>query len=308
MKSKIRKTINLQDLIYPIFVKEGSRRKESVSSMPGVFRFSLNKLHLEMEELSKLGIRKILIFGIPDKKDWKGSAAYRENNIVSEAIKNIKLSFPDVTIFTDVCLCAYTKHGHCGIIRKGFKKINKRDTLKVLSEIAILHAKAGADYVAPSAMAEGQVRAIRNFLDKNGFVHTKIMGYSAKFASYAYGPFREIADSAPRFGNRKAYQLDYTDRKKALDKIKKDIHDKADIVMVKPALWYLDIIKEAKEKLDYPLAAYNVSGEYAMVKAGVGAGFWDEKDMVFEIMHSIKRAGADSIITYHAKDIARWLK
>jgi len=299
--------INLDSLIYPLFVKKGTCLREKIPSMPGVYRFSLDFLLEEIIYLKRLGLKHFLLFGIPDKKDQYGKNAYNENNIVAKAVKLLKKSFPEITIITDVCLCAYTLHGHCGIIKDRNIGINSRATLTALSRIAVSHAKAGADYVAPSAMAKGEVSAIRSALDKNGFKHTKIMGYSAKFASNFYGPFRDIADSAPKFGNRKDYQLDYTKTSCVLTKIKQDIADGADIIMVKPILGYLDIAKEAKATFNCPLSVYNVSGEYSMVKKGVEAGFWKEKDMVFEIMSSIKRTGADFIITYHAKDIARWV-
>ncbi len=299
--------INLDSLIYPLFVKKGTCLREKISSMPGVYRFSLDFLLEEIIYLKRLGLKHFLLFGIPDKKDKNGKRAYDKNNIVREAVKLLKKSFPEITVITDVCLCAYTLAGHCGIIKDTRKGIDSKATLLALSRIAVSHAEAGADYVAPSAMAKGEVRAIRKALDKNGFKRTKILGYSAKFASNFYGPFRDIADSAPRFGNRRDYQLDYTKTSHALTKIKQDIKDGADIIMVKPVLGYLDVAKDVKTKFDSPLAVYNVSGEYSMVKKGVESGFWNEQDMVFEIMNSIKRTGADFIITYHAKDIAKWV-
>lgn len=299
--------INLDSLIYPLFVKKGKCLREEILSMPGVYRFSLDFLLEEVTYLKRLGLRHFLLFGIPDKKDQYGKNAYNENNIAAKAVKLLKKSFPDITIITDVCLCAYTLHGHCGIIKDRSIGIDNSATLTALSRIAVSHAEAGADYVAPSAMAKGEVSSIRKALDKNGFKRTKILGYSAKFASNFYGPFRDIADSAPKFGDRKNYQLDYTKTSHALTKIRQDIADGADIIMVKPILGYLDIAKEVKAKFDSPLAVYNVSGEYSMVKKGVESGFWKEKEMVFEIMSSIKRTGADFIITYHAKDIARWM-
>ena len=307
IRSKSAGGINLHELIYPVFVKEKGL-KEKVVSIPGVYKHSLSSLVREIGVLKKLGIRNILLFGIPKKKDYKGGAAYQKNNVVSEAVKIIKDNFSDILIITDVCLCAYTTHGHCGVIEKGQKKINKQKTLKALSETALLQARAGADLVAPSAMAQGQVKAIRDILDKKGFKNTKVMGYSAKFASNFYGPFRNIVDSAPKFGDRRGYQLDCSESKTALDRIKQDIKEGADIVMVKPALGYLDIVRAAKSKFNQPLAVYNVSGEYLAVKLGSKKGFWNEQKMVFEIIRSIKRSGADFIITYHAKDIAEWQK
>ncbi|MFH1552369.1 MAG: porphobilinogen synthase [Candidatus Omnitrophota bacterium] len=300
--------IRLDKLIYPVFVKNGKESVEEISSMPGVFRFSPDALVEEVDGLSRAGLKNILIFGIPDTRDPKGTSAYAEDNIVSGTIKKIKKDFPGITVFTDVCLCAYTSHGHCGVIQKSESRIDNSATLQALSEMAVSHARAGADYVSPSAMAANQVKAIRETLDKRGLTNTRIMGYSSKFASNAYGPFREIADSSPRFGDRKGYQLDYTAKETALSKIEQDIADGADIVMVKPVLWYLDIVSEAKRRFNYPLAGYNVSGEYAMIKSGARLGWWSEKEMVFEIISSIKRAGADLIITYHAKDIAKWVK
>ena len=304
--------INLKhnDLIYPYFVTEGINKKKEIKSFPEVFRFSVDRLIEDIGETRKIGLTKILLFGVPSDKDALGVAAYQKDNIVALAVKRIKKEFPALTVMTDVCLCAYTDHGHCGIIKKsktGFK-IDSDKTLKALAQIALSHADAGADWVAPSAMAKKQVKAIRDALDKNEFKETKIMGYSAKFASNFYGPFRNAANSAPGFGDRRGYQLNYADAALALKEIKDDIQEGADMVMVKPALSYLDVIKEAGLKFSFPLAAYNVSGEYAAVKYGARFGAWDEKKMVFEIITSIKRAGADFIITYHAKDIARWLK
>ena len=300
--------IKKDDLIYPYFIREGVNKKSAIKSFPDVYRFSIDRLLGDIKETSQLGVKKILLFGIPVKKCFDGASAYAKDNIISVAIKKIKQEFNDVIVITDVCLCAYTTHGHCGVLKKGKKELDNKSTLKALSNMALSHACSGVDWVAPSAMAEKQVLAIRGTLDKNGFRRTKIMGYSAKFASNFYGPFRQAQDSFPKFGDRRAYQLDPADRNKALQEISDDIDEGADIVMVKPALGYLDIIKEASQKFNHPLAAYNVSGEYAFVKYGAKQGLWDERAMVFEIITSIKRAGADLIITYHAKDIAKWLK
>lgn len=300
--------INLNKLIYPLFVKKGKKLKEEIPQMEGVFRMSPDVILDELKELKALGIKNILIFGIPEKKDLEGSEAYSDDNAVNESIRIIRDNKVDITIFTDVCLCAYTNDSHCGIINDKTRSIDKEATLEALSLSALSHAMAGADYVAPSAMAEGQVGAIRKALNEKGFKDVKIMGYSAKFASAAYGPFRNVSDSSPKFGDRTVYQLDHTDKDKALKKIHEDIRQGADIVMVKPALWYLDIIRDAKTQVQVPLAVYNVSGEYFMVKEGVRNKLWDEKAIVAEIIHSFKRAGADLIITYHAKDIARWKK
>ncbi len=296
--------INISSLIYPLFIVKGKNKKEPINSMSGIFRMSKDTLLKEIEELKVLGINKILLFGIPDKKDDDATEAYKDNNIISEAVKLIKSNFPSMNVMTDICLCAYISHGHCGILDK--QNIDNKKTLLTLSKIALSHACAGADYVAPSAMATNQVAAIRKELNHNGFQNTGIMGYSAKFASAFYGPFREAANSAPKFGDRRAYQLDYRDKESALKKVQDDINQGADIVMVKPALSYLDIIKEVKDKFNHPLAAYNVSGEYSMVKLGVQQGFFNERKIVTEIITGIKRAGADMIITYHAKDLADW--
>lgn len=287
--------------------------------MPGIFRLSIDNLIMDIAQIK--GLHAVLLFGVSDKKDEIGSQSYDRQGVVQKAIREIKKEFKNLIVITDVCLCGYTSHGHCGVLKYSPQSIvhslrkNHRPwtidhgrTLKALARMALSHAEAGADWVAPSAMAKNQVAAIRTTLDKNGLKNIKIMGYSAKFASNFYGPFREAADSGPRFGDRRSYQLDYKDSKAALKEIADDIKEGADIVMVKPALSYLDVIAKAAEKFNSPLAAYNVSGEYAMVKIGAQKGFWDEKKMVFEIITSIKRAGADFIITYHTKDIARWLR
>lgn len=304
MSIKLKK----DNIIYPYFVVGGSNRKEKIPSFPCQHRFSIDLLIKDIKELKALGINKILLFGVPDSKDKLGSRAYKKDNIVSLAVGEIKNRFPNIIVMTDVCLCAYTSHGHCGIMQDHPYRIDTKATLEALAKIALAHAQAGADYVAPSAMAKEQVGTIRKALDKNEYSKTKIMGYSAKFASNFYGPFRNAADSAPKFGNRKGCQLDYSKPGSASVEIKTDIDEGADIVMVKPALAYLDIIKEAKLKFNKPIAAYNVSGEYAFVKYGAKQGLWDGNEMVKEIITSIKRAGADYIITYHAKEIAKWLK
>ncbi|MDD5465146.1 MAG: porphobilinogen synthase [Candidatus Omnitrophica bacterium] len=301
--------LSSKNLIMPYFVIEGRNKKEPVANMPGISRLTVDNLLKEVSESKQLGVSKALLFGVCPRhyKNELANYAYAKNNIVSRAVAELKRKIKGLSVITDVCLCAYTSHGHCAILDKK-NKIDGKKTLEALSKIALSHAASGADWVAPSAMAKKQVLAIREALDKNGFSNVKIMGYSAKFASNFYGPFRDAADSAPKFGDRKAYQLDYSDAKKALKEIGDDIREGADMVMVKPALSYLDIVKEAKQKFNYPLAAYNVSGEYVLVKMGAGIGLWQEKKIVFEITASIKRAGADYIITYHAKDIARWIK
>ncbi len=312
--------LKLSSLIYPYFVQTGANKKEEIDLFPQVFRFSLNRLLEDIEKIEKLGLRRILLFGIPEEKDLNATSGFKKGNIVALAIKEVKKNFPDLIIMSDVCLCAYTTHGHCGIISgqgTGSRMravFDNKKTLQTLAKIAVSHADAGADFVAPSAMARQQVFAIRKALDKNGYKKTKIMGYSAKFASNFYGPFRNAAFSAAKFGDRSGYQLGFSDYKKALGEIVADIKEGADIVMVKPALGYLDVITRAHLKFDKPLAAYNVSGEYAMVKAYVeriahGARrIAEEKKLVLEILTGIKRAGADLIITYHAKDVAKWLK
>ncbi|MFH1752892.1 MAG: porphobilinogen synthase [Candidatus Omnitrophota bacterium] len=311
MRSRISE-VDIGTLVYPFFVKRGRSIKEPIPSMPGIYRFSPDMILPEVGKSREYGIKKILLFGLPGSKDEYATEAYKDGNIVSETVALIKKHIPDMQIMTDVCLCAYTAHGHCGILKvspeSGVRspEIDREATLKILTKIALSHADAGADYVAPSAMQVGQVGAIRSALDRSGYKDTRIMGYSAKFASQFYGPFRDAADSAPKFGDRSGYQLDCSDREAAFKRIEDDIKDGADIVMVKPALAYLDIVREAKVFFRHPLAVYNVSGEYAMVKAGARSGYWDEREMVSEILTGMQRAGADLVITYHAYDMARW--
>lgn len=304
----MRINIKKDDFIYPYFVIDGRNKKEEIKSFPGIYRFSIDRLLTDILESRSAGLKKILLFGIPRKKDNEASSAYSPDTVVTRAVKSIKKEFKDVTVITDVCLCSYTVHGHCGLLKENGREIDSKRTVSRLADIALSHAEAGADLVAPSAMAKQQVLAVREALDKEGYRHIKIMGYSAKFASNFYGPFREAASSAPQFGDRSGYQLNFRDSNAALKEIEHDIKEGADIVMVKPALAYLDIIKEASSRFRLPLAAYNVSGEYAMVKYGAKMGLWNEKKVMFEIITSIKRSGADLIITYHAKDIAKWLK
>lgn len=304
-------SLKKDNLVYPYFVIAGKDKKQAIKNFPGVFRFSVDRLLKDVGQAAGFGLSKVLLFGVSEDKDSIGSAAYGGNNIIAGAIRRIKEEFPDIVVMTDVCLCAYTAHGHCGIIKpqaprhKPEAKIDNKETLKALVKTALSHAYAGADWVAPSAMARGQVLAVRTALDKSGFKKTRILGYSAKFASNFYGPFRSAARSAPSFGDRSGYQLAYSGTAPALKEIADDIRQGADMVMVKPALSYLDVIREAGAKFDFPLAAYNVSGEYAFVKHGAKTGLWQEKDMALEVLTSIKRAGADLIITYHAKDAAR---
>ncbi len=295
-----------EDFIYPLFVRPGRNVREPISSMPGQFRLTVDRLEAEVEEIVRLGIRAVLLFGLAERKDPEAREAWDEDGVVPQAVRRIKAIAPELVVITDVCVCAYTDHGHCGIVRDG--RVDNDATLALLARMALAHAAAGADLVAPSAMMDGQVRAIREALDEAGFVDVGIMAYSAKFASAFYGPFREAADSAPRFGDRRSYQMDPPNAREALREIERDIAQGADIIMVKPALAYLDVIRRARERFDHPLAAYNVSGEYSMVKAAAQMGWLDEERAMMEILIAIKRAGADRIITYFAKEAARWLR
>ena len=306
LRSMVRETrISKSDLIYPMFVVEGENIKNPVESMPNVYQYSLDRMDEILNEVEKSGISGILIFGVPKHKDEYATEAYNDNGITQQAVRYIKKNYPSLIIIADVCLCEYTSHGHCGVVCG--EKILNDETLPLLSKMAVSLAKAGADIIAPSDMMDGRVSVIRNALDENGFIDTPILSYSAKFASAYYSPFRDAAESAPEFGDRKTYQMDYANGREALREIADDISEGADMVMVKPALAYLDIIKSAREKFDLPLVAYNVSGEYAMVKAAAQNGWIDEKKIVSENMIAIKRAGADIIITYHALDVAKWI-
>lgn len=306
LRSMVRETrISKSDLIYPMFVVEGENIKNPVESMPNVYQYSLDRMDEILNEVEKSGISGILIFGVPKHKDEYATEAYNDNGITQQAVRYIKKNYPSLIIIADVCLCEYTSHGHCGVVCG--EKILNDETLPLLSKMAVSLAKAGADIIAPSDMMDGRVSAIRNALDENGFIDTPILSYSAKFASAYYSPFRDAAESAPEFGDRKTYQMDYANGREALREIADDISEGADMVMVKPALAYLDIIKSARERFDLPLVAYNVSGEYAMVKAAAQNGWIDEKKIVSENMIAIKRAGADIIITYHALDVAKWI-
>ena len=298
-------SLDIKKFVYPLFIRFGVDVKEPISSMPGCFNISLDHLKREVEYIVSLGITGVLLFGIPEMKDAVGSDCYSDDGIIQEAIKVIKDTAPDLYVITDICLCEYTDHGHCGIVENGV--INNDETIKLLGESALTHVQAGADMVAPSAMMDGQVKAIRSFLDAGSFTHIPIMGYSAKYSSAFYGPFREAADSTPSFGDRKAYQMDPSNRRMALEEVESDIKEGADIVMVKPALSYLDVIHEVRHKYNKPLAAYNVSGEYSLIKAAAEKGWVDEKSATLEVLTSISRAGADMIISYHAKDVAQWL-
>lgn len=308
LRRLIRETdFSLNSLVMPYFVKEGGSPKEPIEAMSGQFRWTADALLGELEELQELGLSAILLFGIPMRKDDTGSGAFDSRGIVQESVRLIKKRFPELLVITDVCLCAYTSHGHCGLVNER-GEIDNDSSLKILERVALSHAEAGADVVAPSDMMDGRIRAIRATLDSKGFQAVPILSYAAKYASAFYGPFREAAHSTPSFGDRKSYQLDPANREEALREIQMDIEEGADLVMVKPALAYLDVVREAQEKFHFPLAAYNVSGEYAMVKAAAEAGWLDEKKAVFEILTAIRRAGAQVILTYHAKDVARWMK
>jgi porphobilinogen synthase len=297
--------VDVGDLVYPLFVIEGSKIKQAISSMPGLYRLSNDMLPKEVDAIAKLGIPAIMLFGIPRKRDKLGSSAYHPKGVIQQAIRTIKKTTPELLVITDVCLCEYTSHGHCGVVVDGY--VDNDKTLKLLAKTALSHAQAGADIVAPSDMMDGRVKAIRQELDRSGFHNMPILAYAAKYASAFYGPFREAAESAPQFGDRRSYQMDPSNWREAMREIEQDIIEGADIVMVKPALPCLDVIRKARDTFNYPLAAYNVSGEYAMVKAVAQQGWLDERGIVMEILTAIKRAGADIIITYHAKEAARWL-
>jgi len=336
MRRLVRETsLSVDDLVYPLFVKQGEGLKEPIKSMTGCFRFSPDTVVEETKEIFNLAIPAVLLFGLPDKKDKTGSQAWAEYGAVQQAVREIKKAVPDLLVITDVCLCAYTDHGHCGVIKKRltagnaenaemkqikkdtysagsadsavkqFGNIDNDATCELLAKVALSHAQAGADIVAPSDMMDGRVKYIREALEANGFEDTAIMAYSAKFASAFYGPFRDAAESAPVFGDRKTYQADPANARQALAEIALDIEEGADIVMVKPALCFLDVIYRAKQRFDCPIAAYNVSGEYMMVNSAADAGLLDKQQAMLEILYSIKRAGADVIITYFAKDVAK---
>ena len=303
LREMFRETrLHRSDLIYPLFIVEGSGIKKEISSMPGQFQMSVDNILRECEELRDLGIASILLFGIPAEKDEVGSGAYDTNGIIQRAVREIKKSFPEMVVVTDVCLCEYTSHGHCGVVEDGY--VHNDKTLDLLVREAISHAEAGADIIAPSDMMDGRIGAIREALDGKGFSDIPIMAYSAKYSSAFYGPFREAAESAPQFGDRRSYQMDFGNTDEAIREIALDIQEGADIVMVKPALSYLDVISRTKASFNIPIAAYNVSGEFSMVKAAAANGWLDGERTMIEILTSIKRAGADTIITYFAKEAA----
>jgi porphobilinogen synthase len=306
LRRLIRETsLSVDDLVYPLFAVPGKNFKKPILSMPGQFQLSVDNIAKEAQKASDLGIPAILLFGIPEKKDEMATGAFAKDGIVQQAVKRIKSEVPDILVITDVCLCEYTSHGHCGMLEKDC--LQNDATLEVLAETALSQARAGADMVAPSAMMDGQVAAIREALDENAFEDTPIMAYAAKYASSFYGPFREAAESAPQFGDRKSYQMDPANADEAIREISLDVGEGADIIMVKPALAYLDIICRAKQEFDLPLAAYNVSGEYSMIKAAAQMGWLDEEKAMIESLTAIKRAGADIIITYFAPQMAKLL-
>jgi porphobilinogen synthase len=307
LRDMVRETeLNRKDLIYPLFAAHGTGVKEEIPSMPGVFHLSLDHLRREVAEISELGIPAVLLFGIPAVKDEQSSEAYAENGIVQQAIRAIKEENPSLVVITDVCLCAYNPMGHCGIVHEG--EIVNDPSLELLAKTAVSHARAGADIVAPSDMMDGRIAAIRHALDEEGFNQVPVMSYSVKYASAFYGPFRDAAHSAPSFGDRKTYQMDPANVREALREAAADVEEGADFLMVKPALAYMDVIRRLKDTFPLPLVAYNVSAEYAMIKAAAGNGWIDEKQVVLEMLTGMKRAGADLIITYHAKDVVRWLE
>ncbi len=299
-------SLSAKDLIYPLFVGPGKDRARPINSMPGVAQLSVDRAVRECEEVDRLGVPAIILFGIPERKDSVGSEAYAENGIVQQAIRAIKEKLPELLIVTDVCLCEYTDHGHCGVIKNG--AVDNDSTIELLAREALSHARAGADIIAPSDMMDGRVAAIRRELDENGFSEVPIMSYAAKYASGFYGPFREAAESTPQFGDRRAYQMAPSNAEEALREVELDIGEGADIVMVKPALAYLDIIYRVKQRFGYPVAAYNVSGEFSMIKAAGRNGWIDEERIMLEVLLAIKRAGADMILSYFAKDVARLLQ
>lgn len=307
IRSLVRENqLKVDDLIYPIFIEEGKDIKKEIGSMPGIFRFSLDTVPEELDAVKELGIRAVILFGIPDSKDEIGSETWNDQGIIQKSIRFIKKHYPELYVITDVCFCEYTSHGHCGIIHNN--DVDNDATLKNLSKQAISHARAGADMVAPSGMMDGMIRTLRKSLDKEGFYQLPIMSYAVKYSSSYYGPFRDAADSAPSFGDRRTYQMDPANRREAFREADYDKEEGADILMVKPALSYLDIIRDLRNSYNVPIACYNVSGEYAMIKAAGEKGWIDEKKVMMESLLSMKRAGADLIITYFAKEVARLLR
>lgn len=306
MRDMVRENhVRVDELIYPMFVTAGENLVQPVESMPGICRYSIDRMSEELDRVVEAGIPAILLFGIPDHKDEVGSGAYDDHGIVQEALRKIKKDYPELLVIADVCLCEYTSHGHCGLVKDGV--ILNDETLPLLAKTAVSYAKAGADIIAPSDMMDKRVGAIRQALDAAGFTYTPIMAYSAKFASGYYGPFRDAAHSAPGFGERKTYQMDPSNGREALREVEEDIKEGADLIIAKPAMAYMDIMKDISNSFNIPIVAYNVSGEYAMVKAAAANGWIDEKKIVMENLIGMKRAGAKMIITYHALDAARWI-
>ncbi len=307
LRSLVREThLAVDQLIYPLFIAEDISEPHEVSSMPGIMQWPLEYLGREAERIANLGIPAVLLFGIPTEKDEVGSQAYDSKGIIQQAIRRLKAETPDLLVITDVCLCEYTSHGHCGVIHNGY--VQNDESLDLLASMALSHVEAGADLVAPSDMMDGRVGAIRRTLDEHGFSSTPIMAYSAKFASGFYGPFREAAGSTPQFGDRRAYQMDPANAREALREVDLDIAEGADIVMVKPAMAYMDVIRQVRDRCNLPIAAYNVSGEFSMIKAAAQIGWIDERRVTMEVLTGIRRAGADMIITYFAPDVAGWLR
>jgi porphobilinogen synthase len=306
LRSLVRETrLSPDRFVAPLFVRRGTDRREEIQSLPGVSRLSPDQALAEVHDLAKVGVTAVILFGLPERKDDVGSEAWDDAAAVQETVRTLKNELPDLVVMTDVCLDEYTSHGHCGVIRDG--EVDNDATLPLLAQAAVSQARAGADVVAPSDMMDGRVAAIRKALDAEGFSRTAILAYSAKSASAFYGPFREAADSAPKFGDRRGYQMDPANRREAMREIALDLDEGADAVMIKPALAYLDVIRDARERFDAPIGAYNVSGEYAMVKAAAANGWIDERRIVGEILTGIIRAGADFVLTYHARDAARWI-
>ena len=307
LRDMFRETsLSAADFIYPLFIVEGENVKKEISSMPDQYQLSIDNVLRECEELTKLNVNSVILFGIPNEKDEVGTGAYADDGIIQKATRPIKERFPEMIVVTDVCLCEYTSHGHCGVVENGY--VDNDKTLELLAKEAVSHAQSGADIIAPSDMMDGRIGAIRTALDGNGFSDTPIMAYSAKYSSGFYGPFREAAESTPQFGDRKTYQMDFGNSDEAMREIVLDIQEGADIVMVKPALSYLDVIRRAKDNFNIPICAYNVSGEYSMVKAAARNGWLDGEKVTMEVLTSIKRAGADVIITYFAKEAAALLR
>ncbi|SEM33652.1 porphobilinogen synthase [Mesobacillus persicus] len=307
MRSLVREThLRTEDFIYPLFILEGENKKNEVKSMPGVYQLSMDNLKAEMDEVVGLGIKSVLLFGVPDEKDECGTQAYHDHGIVQVATRFIKENYPEVIVVADTCLCEYTSHGHCGLIENG--DVHNDSSLDLLVQTAVSQAQAGADIIAPSNMMDGFVAAIRAGLDEAGFENIPIMSYAVKYASAFYGPFRDAADSTPQFGDRKTYQMDPANRLEAMREAESDVDEGADFLIVKPGMPYLDIVRDVKNNFNVPVVIYNVSGEYSMVKAAAANDWIDEERIVMEMLTGMKRAGADLIITYHAKDAARWLK